>query len=73
MHKNGITINYNTVTCCYNCKKRTVGCHGTCDEYLAQKAKNNKIKEKIVKQRHYESDTLCQISRSNLVTKKRKR
>lgn len=27
------------IKCCKDCKKRTVGCHSTCDVYIAERAK----------------------------------
>lgn len=27
--------------CCKNCEKRQVGCHSTCEDYLAQKIRND--------------------------------
>lgn len=27
----------NSFKCCFNCTKRTVGCHSTCEEYKATK------------------------------------
>ena len=37
------------VKCCYECTKRTVGCHSTCEEYKAAKeaiAKENELIKK---------------------------
>lgn len=28
-----------TIRCCYGCKEREVGCHSTCERYLAEKEK----------------------------------
>ena len=35
------------ITCCNNCvaPKRYPGCHGTCPEYLEQRAKYDEVKE----------------------------
>lgn len=31
---------------CYKCEKRQVGCHGSCEDYLAWRAKQDKILER---------------------------
>lgn len=31
---------------CYNCKKRSLGCHGTCEEYKTYSLKRNNINDK---------------------------
>lgn len=36
---------------CYGCEKRTVGCHGTCEYYLAWKAEKDAIRDDIRKKR----------------------
>ena len=33
-----------TVTC-YNCDRRAIGCHSTCDEYMAMVEENEKLKQ----------------------------
>lgn len=35
------------VGCCYGCKDRQVGCHGSCEAYLNQKAINDEARAKI--------------------------
>lgn len=38
---------FNTViTCCFHCTKREVGCHSTCEEYLAQRAEFDELQAK---------------------------
>lgn len=34
---------------CYGCKERKLGCHSTCEKYLADKAASEAIKENIRK------------------------
>lgn len=36
--------------CCKECKKRYMGCHSKCEDYLAAKAENERIKEEKHKQ-----------------------
>lgn len=34
-----------TITCCKGCTKRCVGCHGSCEEYNAQKKRHDDVNE----------------------------
>lgn len=34
-----------TITCCKGCTKRYVGCHGSCEEYNAQKKRHDDVNE----------------------------
>lgn len=27
----------NKISCCYNCENRTIGCHGSCESYKAER------------------------------------
>lgn len=38
--------------CCYECTKRKIGCHGTCEEYKAWKTKN-KASTSYIKTKQY--------------------
>lgn len=38
-----------TITCCYNCSSRYVGCHAACEEYQAQKKAWDLEREEIKK------------------------
>ena len=31
---------------CYECEKRTPGCHSSCEDYLSYKAKKDEIRDK---------------------------
>lgn len=54
---------------CIDCKDRKMGCHATCEKYLADKKKHLKEKEKIsasrranneyLSYRHYTHDLAC--------------
>lgn len=33
------------IRCCYGCEERQIGCHGTCEKYLAEKASLDKERE----------------------------
>lgn len=33
------------IYCCKDCTKRCVGCHSVCEDYIAQKAKHDKLRE----------------------------
>ncbi len=35
---------------CYNCQKRVVGCHSTCDDYKSFREEKDKLKQKIKKE-----------------------
>lgn len=41
----------NSITCCYKCPDREVGCHSTCDEYLSQKQANEELRRRERKDR----------------------
>ena len=32
---------------CYNCQKRAVGCHSSCDDYKSFREEKDKLKQKI--------------------------
>lgn len=58
-----------TIKCCQYCvaPKRHPGCHGTCPEYLKEKAEHEERKASDYKQRKVKGDIYCQ--RSERVTK----
>ena len=35
------------ITCCKNCNKRKVGCHGVCEDYIAFKSEHDAELERI--------------------------
>lgn len=37
------------IRCCFECKKRKLGCHGECEKYKAEKEALKKAKEKAQK------------------------
>jgi hypothetical protein len=39
----------NKVTCCYDCAKRAIGCHSTCEEYIKQSEEVKRKNEEIAK------------------------
>lgn len=41
---------------CYGCKERKLGCHSTCEKYLADKAAADAIKENIKKTKQEMND-----------------
>ena len=44
------------IDCCYECKNRTLGCHGNCKDYIEQKAEYEQEQEEI---RNRKSDSYC--------------
>lgn len=44
------------VECCLTCEKRQVGCHATCEEYLAALAEYKRQKAKIDKAKRQYKD-----------------
>lgn len=44
------------ITCCYECKNRTLGCHANCKKYILQKAEYDKEQEEI---RNRKIDIYC--------------
>ena len=43
------------ITCCKDCSKRRIGCHGMCKDYMEEVNRNNKIKEEIHKKKEFEN------------------
>ena len=39
------------IKCCKDCDNRYPGCHGSCPEYLAQRAEYDKLREEYKKKR----------------------
>ena len=39
-----------TVSCCYKCSEREVGCHGYCEKYQNEKKKIELIREDRIKE-----------------------
>lgn len=37
------------IRCCFECEKRCVGCHATCEAYIAEKAKHDAENEAVRK------------------------
>lgn len=35
------------ITCCYKCAERHMGCHGSCERYLAEKAEHETERAKL--------------------------
>ena len=51
-----------TISCCYNCQEREVGCHAKCKRYLEErKSRDDRLKAK--KQSHDVEDICTNISR----------
>lgn len=46
------------IDCCQTCARRSVGCHGTCAEYAAQKAERAETLEAIKARRSVITDRL---------------
>ncbi len=45
-----------SITCCYKCPNRKLGCHATCSEYAKSVAENAKKKEIIRQQKEARYD-----------------
>lgn len=60
------------IKCCYGCvaPKRYPGCHGTCPEYLAEKAKHNEEMAADYKRRNLQGSLNAQ--RGDAITKANK-
>ena len=39
-----------TVSCCYKCSEREVGCHGKCERYKKEKEKCDLVRENLIKE-----------------------
>jgi hypothetical protein len=39
------------ITVCKDCPDRSLGCHGTCEKYIQEKAKTEALKHKIALER----------------------
>lgn len=44
------------IDCCYECKKRILGCHANCKKYILQKAEYEQEQEEI---RNRKIDSYC--------------
>lgn len=55
------------ITCCKDCEKRQIGCHSTCEEYIAQ-AKRLKKEREIDRQ-----NKLCDYAQYDRILKSYKR
>lgn len=51
-----------TITCCKDCTKREVGCHGSCEEYNMQKSRCEELKN-IARQDSYNDAALHNLKR----------
>jgi len=58
---------------CYECGKRTQGCHGSCEEYGAFREKIDKIKDEKRKERELEEFFSDALSRLNAEARKKSR
>lgn len=45
--KNQLSLSNKTISCCYQCEKREVGCHGTCNDYIKEVAERKEFLEKV--------------------------
>lgn len=59
------------VTCCHHCENRHTACHDTCEEYLAIKAENEKVREKIKNDNRRYDEIVASVDR--MKTKRRRR
>ena len=57
---------------CYHCKTRTIGCHGKCELYQAEKAEKEKIRLERAKEKMV-SNTLREGAARRSKTRLRKR
>ncbi len=46
---------------CFGCKRRTVGCHSSCEEYLEFKAKNDAERDKRLAEKNRDADRAAYI------------
>ncbi len=35
------------ITCCKDCENRELGCHGSCEAYIQEKAKNDEFNRQV--------------------------
>ncbi len=61
------------IQCCKDCPDRNIGCHSTCEQYLAQKAEHDLDAERIrnIKIQDYEFKKLAGDHRYKRVKRKR--
>lgn len=45
-----------SITCCKDCQKRHIGCHGSCPEYIAQAKAASAERERLRKQKKGENE-----------------
>ena len=56
-----------SISCCKDCKERQVGCHGTCEKYIAEKeavSNEKRIQNKNRNEYYAVSSTLNSIKHS---------
>lgn len=63
------------ITTCKDCADRTIGCHSTCEKYLAQKAEHDLDAERIrnLKIQDYEFKKLAGDHRYKQIKRKRRK
>lgn len=57
------------VTPCYKCDSRHVGCHSKCGKYIEWSAKNEKMREKIHKEKEADAMYLEHIRKTKNKTR----
>lgn len=53
---------------CMNCKERCVGCHSSCEKYWQDRAKNDKMNERVATESHmyaYQNETRLRLTERN--------
>ena len=58
---------------CYKCEKRQVGCHGSCEDYLAWRAEQDKVLENRTRERLADEITIGLVMSCKARAERRKK
>lgn len=61
------------ITCCRNCKNRSIGCHSTCEVYIQQAEEYHALKAKADKRKYVHGYLYQQRTERVIKANKRKR
>ena len=61
-----------SITCCYHCKSRYLGCHEECQEYISQKEEHDRKRE-LRNSYKYLEGTIVGLNKRRASVRKRKK
>lgn len=66
-------IGYGKHTVCRDCTDRVVGCHGSCEKYISEKAEAKEKSDSIKKEKQLYLNTRRRIREDKLYRRKKRR